>query len=311
MTEQRATTVGVIGLGSMGLGSAQALVDAGLAVRGADVRAAAREALEAAGGIPCASAAAAADGAEVLVLMVVNAEQCDAVLFGDGGALETLPRGAVVLLSVTVPPRYAETLAERLAERGHRMIDGPVSGGPAKARDGALSIMASGPPEAFDFAKPVLDAMAATVHRLGDTPGMGSKVKTVNQLLAGVHIAAACEAMALGIRMGADPQALYDVISQSAGASWMFNNRVPHILAGDYRPLSAVNIFVKDLGIALETGRANTFPLPLSAAAQQLFQAAAAAGYGSDDDSSVIKVYQALTGISLPQPPTPTGADES
>ena len=124
--------------------------------------------------------------------------------------------------------------------------------------------------------------------------------KMINQLLAGVHIAAAAEAMALGIRTGADPQVLYDVISNSAGSSWMFQNRVPHIIAGDYTPLSAVNIFVKDLGIVLDSARKMTFPLPLTAAAHQMFLGAAGAGLGYEDDSAVVKVYQALSGIELP-----------
>ena len=156
-------------------------------------------------------------------------------------------------------------------------------------------------PAAFDQAKAVLDAIATKVYRLGDEPGPGSKVKMINQLLAGVHIASACEAMALGIKAGVDPKVLYEVISNSAGASWMFQNRVPHILEGDYTPLSAVNIFVKDLGIVLDSARKMTFPLPITASAHQLYLAAAAHGHGYEDDSAVVKVFQALTGIELPQ----------
>jgi 3-hydroxyisobutyrate dehydrogenase len=180
------------------------------------------------------------------------------------------------------------------------MIDAPVSGGAARAAKGELSIMASGAKEAFRKADAVLGAIAAKVYRLGDAPGMGSKVKMINQLLAGVHIAASAEAMALGIRAGADPQVLYEVISNSAGSSWMFQNRVPHIIAGDYTPLSAVNIFVKDLGIVLDSAKKMTFPLPLTAAAHQMFLGAAGAGLGYEDDSAVVKVYQALSGIKLP-----------
>ena len=164
-----------------------------------------------------------------------------------------------------------------------------------------MTVMASGEPQAFDAAGPLLDAIAAKVYRLGDRPGIGSTVKMVNQHLAGVHIAAACEAMALGMRAGADPRALYDVICNSAGMSWMFQNRVPHILAGDYTPLSAVNIFVKDLGIVLDAARKLSFPLPLAAAAHQLYLATAAAGHGAEDDSAVIKFYAELAGIELPK----------
>ena len=184
---------------------------------------------------------------------------------------------------------------------GILMIDAPVSGGAARAATGQLSIMAAGPREAFTRARPVLDAIAAKVYRLGDTPGMGSKVKMVNQLLAGVHIAASAEAMALGIRAGVDPNVLYEVISNSAGSSWMFQNRVPHILAGDYTPLSAVNIFVKDLGIVLDSARKATFPLPLTATAHQMFLMAGAHGHGQEDDAAVVQVFQAVSGIPLPE----------
>ena len=164
-----------------------------------------------------------------------------------------------------------------------------------------MTVMASGPDAAFAHAQPLLDAIAGKVWRLGQAHGAGSTVKMVNQLLAGVHIAAAAEAMALGIRAGADPQTLFDVITTSAGNSWMFQNRIPHVLAGDDTPLSSVNIFVKDLGIVLDQARSLTFPLPLAAAAHQLFLAAAAAGHGGRDDAFVIRVWQMLTGIRLPE----------
>jgi 3-hydroxyisobutyrate dehydrogenase len=231
---------------------------------------------------------------------VVNAEQTEKVLFGEQGAASAMKAGAVVVSSATLAPDVAEQLGTRLERMGLLMIDAPVSGGAAKAAAGEMTIMASGAPEAFARCEKVLDAIAARVYRLGDRPGPGSKVKLINQLLAGVHIAAACEAMALGMRAGADPKTLYEVISNSAGSSWMFQNRVPHILAGDYTPLSAVNIFVKDLGIVLDTAKKLAFPLPLTAAAHQLYLAAAAQGHGLEDDASVVKVYAALAGLDLP-----------
>jgi 3-hydroxyisobutyrate dehydrogenase len=173
-----------------------------------------------------------------------------------------------------------------------------VSGGAAKAASGQMTVMASGSPQDFAKVEDVFKAIAQKVYRLGDAPGAGSKVKMINQLLAGVHIAAAAEAMAMGIRSGADPAVLYEVISNSAGSSWMFQNRVPHILAGDYTPLSAVNIFVKDLGIVLDTAKKSAFPLPLTATAHQMFLTAAAAGRGGEDDSAVVKNFP---GIELPQ----------
>jgi L-threonate 2-dehydrogenase len=292
--------VGVIGLGTMGLGAALNLVRAGHEVTGCDVRDAVRAELAGAGGRAVARASDLPADLEAVVVFVVNAAQAEDVLFGADGCVARLTPGAVVLLCTTVAPQAARNLAARLTASGLMMLDAPVSGGAVAARGGSMTVMASGAPEAFERVGPVLDAIAGKVWRLGDAPGAGSTVKMVNQLLAGVHIAAAAEAMALGIRAGADPQTLFDVITSSAGNSWMFQNRVPHILSGDDTPLSAVNIFVKDLGIVLDQARTLTFPLPLAAAAHQLFLGAAAAGHGAKDDAFVIRVWQALTGIPLP-----------
>jgi 3-hydroxyisobutyrate dehydrogenase-like beta-hydroxyacid dehydrogenase len=290
----------VIGLGSMGMGAALNLLRKGHTVTGVEPREAVRAEFSAAGGAAVATAADLPAGLEAAIVFVVNAAQTTDVLFGPSGCAGRLAPGTVVLCCTTVAPEFSRALAAKLAERELLLLDAPVSGGAAGARAGTMTVMASGPEAAFDRAQPVLDAIAGKVWRLGDAAGIGSTIKMVNQLLAGVHIATAAEAMALGIRAGADPQTLFDVITTSAGNSWMFQNRVPHILAGDDTPLSAVNIFVKDLGIVLDQARALTFPLPLASAAHQLFLAAAAAGHGAKDDAFVIRVWQALTGISLP-----------
>ena len=295
--------VGVIGLGTMGMGAALSLVKAGHETWGCELREAVRAELAAAGGHVVASAADLPEGLEALILFVVNAAQAEDVLFGPKGCVARLAPGTVVLGCVTMAPAASKALAARLEARGLTMLDTPVSGGLMAARAGTMTIMGSGSPAGFDKVQPVLDAFGKKIWRLGDEVGIGSTVKMVNQLLAGVHIATAAEAMALGIRAGADPQTLYDVITTSAGNSWMFQNRVAHILAGDDTPLSAVNIFVKDLGIVLDQARALTFPLPLASAAHQLFLAAAANGQGACDDAFVIRVWQALTGIALPQKP--------
>ncbi len=292
--------VGVIGLGSMGIGVARTLLAKGFEVHACDVRPEAVKAFAAEGGVAAASPAALGAAVPVAIVLVVNADQTQQVLFGPDGAAPAMAQGSVVIASSTVAPEFAIDLGRRLAERGLLMIDAPVSGGAARAAKGEMTIMGSGAPEAFDKAAKVLEAIAAKVYRLGDMPGPGSKVKMINQLLAGVHIAAACEAMALGMKAGVDPAVLYEVISNSAGSSWMFQNRVPHILAGDYTPLSAVNIFVKDLGIVLDSARRMTFPLPITASAHQLYLAAAAQGHGMEDDSAVVKVFAALTGLELP-----------
>ena len=293
-------TVGVIGLGSMGLGVARTLCRAGFETWGFDVRDASVLEFEEAGGHAASSPADLGKRVDVAIVLVATADQVRTVLFGEAGAAAALHEGSVVIASATVPASVAIETGFLLSEHSVLMIDGPLSGGVVGAESGTLSVMASGPDAAFEVAGDVLEAIAAKVYRLGPKHGVGSTVKTINQLLAGVHIAASAEAMALGIRAGVDPTTLFEVISNSAGASWMFNNRVPHILDGDYAPKSAVDIFVKDLGIVLETGKSLTFPLPLSATAHQQFLAASAAGLGREDDSAVIKVFQKLTGIELP-----------
>lgn len=294
------TPVGVIGLGSMGMGTALALHDAGLDVIGCDLNATARQHFVTAGGRVAANPAELAGECAVVLVVVVNSQQVDGVLFGAGGVVETLRKGGLVIQCTTVAPSYARDLSKRLAAVGLGLLDAPISGGSAKARQGRLSVMASGSDAQFDMAAVVLEGMAEKVYRLGDTPGVGSSFKLVNQHLAGVHIAAAAEAMALGIRMGLDPETLYQVITNSAGNSWMFENRVPHILAGDYTPFSAVDIFVKDLGIVSSTGRELTMPLPVASTALQQFIAASAAGHGGEDDAAVIKVYEHMSGLKLP-----------
>lgn len=296
----RQPVIGVVGLGSMGFGAAVSAHRRGFVTWGTDPRPEARARFAAEGGRATASLPELAAACDVVVVLVVNAAQTEAVLFGDDGLAAHLRPGSVVVASATVDPALPPQWEARLAERGLHLIDGPVSGGAKKAADGQMTVMASGRPEAFAAAGAALDAIAGKVYRLGDQAGPGSTVKMVNQLLAGVHIATACEAMALGIRAGADPHQLYEVICNSAGNSWMFQNRMQHVLDGDYTPLSAVHIFIKDLGIVLDAARALKFPLPLAAQAHQLYLATAAAGHGDEDDSAVIKHYAALAGLQLP-----------
>ncbi|MDR3537662.1 MAG: NAD(P)-binding domain-containing protein [Acetobacteraceae bacterium] len=292
--------VGVIGLGTMGMGAALNLHRKGHQVTGCELRESARAEFASKGGSVVASPAELPEDLEAVVVFVITAAQTEQVLFGEQGCLARLRKGAVILCCATVAPAAAKALESRIAEAGFLMLDAPVSGGKVGAQAGTMTVMASGSEAAFAHAQPVLDAISSKVWRLGEAIGVGSTVKMVNQLLAGVHIAVAGEALALGIRAGADPKTLFEVISASAGSSWMWQNRVPHILEGDDTPLSAVNIFVKDLGIVLDQARALTFPLPLAAAAHQLFLAAAANGQGAKDDAFVIRVWQALAGIKLP-----------
>jgi 3-hydroxyisobutyrate dehydrogenase len=292
--------VGVIGLGAMGSGMARSLRRDGHAVRVFDVRAEAAQAFAADGGVACATLIELARQCQVIVSVVVNAAQTEAVLFGEGGCASAMAPGSVFVMCSTVDPNWSIALEARLTTLGILYLDAPISGGAAKAASGEMTMMTAGVPAAYAAVGPLLDAMAAKVYRLGDCAGAGSKVKIINQLLAGVHIAAAAEAMALGLREGVDAAALYEVITHSAGNSWMFENRMAHVLAADYTPLSAVDIFVKDLGLVLDVARATKFPLPLSSTAHQMFMQASSAGFAREDDSAVIKIFP---GIELPKKP--------
>ena len=289
--------VGLIGLGAMGAGMAASLRRAGHELHVFDLRRDVLQAFAQGGGIACSSPADLASRCDVVISVVVNAQQTEAVLFGEGGCGGAMQPGSVFVMCSTVDPGWSAATEERLSAHGLLYLDAPISGGAAKAAAGQITMMTAGRPEAYARCGAVLDAMAAKVYRLGDRAGAGSKVKVINQLLAGVHIAAAAEAMALGLREGVDPAALYEVITHSAGNSWMFENRMPHVLAGDYTPLSAVDIFVKDLGLVLDLARSSKFPLPLSSTAHQMFMQASTAGHGREDDSAVIKIFP---GIELP-----------
>jgi 3-hydroxyisobutyrate dehydrogenase len=297
-----ALKVGLVGLGAMGSGMAASLRRAGHPLYVFDVRHDVAQAFVREGGVACASLAELGAACDVVISVVVNAAQTEAVLFGtdaDGtGCAAAMKPDSVFVMCSTVDPNWSVALEGRLEQLGLMYVDAPISGGAAKAASGEMTMMTAAKPEAYAKCEALLHAMAAKVYKLGDSAGAGSKVKIINQLLAGVHIAAAAEAMALGLREGVAPDALYEVITHSAGNSWMFENRMAHVLAGDYTPLSAVDIFVKDLGLVLDMARASKFPLPLSSTAHQMFMQASTAGFAREDDSAVIKIFP---GIELPQ----------
>ena len=292
-------SVAVIGLGAMGMGVASSLCRAGARVMVFDLRPEAVVRAVAAGAIAAQSPAACAAACTVIISVVVNAAQTEQVLFGANGAASKLRTDSVFVMCSTVAPEFSIALEARVEALGAAYLDAPISGGAARAAAGQITMMSAGKPVAYQRCASVLDQFCAKVYRLGDRAGAGSKVKIINQLLAGVHIAAAAEAMALGLREGVAADALYEVITHSAGNSWMFENRMAHVLAGDYTPLSAVDIFVKDLGLVLDTARASKFPLPLAATAHQMFMQASSSGHGALDDSAVIKIFP---GIKLPAP---------
>jgi 3-hydroxyisobutyrate dehydrogenase len=290
----------VIGLGSMGLGMALSLLRAGFDVTGCDVSPASVARLVEAGASGTQSPHEAVRGAGIVVSVVVNAAQTEQVLFGEGGAAPAMTPGAVFISSATMDPDVVRSLAARVEALGCHYLDAPMSGGAQRASEGALTFLASGSDAAFGQARPALNAMAAKVYELGSEAGQGAAFKMINQLLAGVHIAAASEAIAFAAKQGLDIARVYEVITASAGNSWMFENRIPHVLDGDYTPRSAVEIFVKDLGIVQDMARSARFPVPMAAAALQMFLMTAGAGMGRDDDASVARLYAQVTGTTLP-----------
>lgn len=241
---------------------------------------------------------------DALVILVVNAAQVRQVLFGEDGVAHLMKPGSAVMVSSTISSADAQEIAAALTALNLNMLDAPVSGGAVKAAQGEMTVMASGSEAAFTRLKPVLDAVASNVYRISDTPGAGSTVKIIHQLLAGVHIAAAAEAMALAARAGIPLDVMYDVVTHAAGNSWIFENRMQHVVDGDYTPRSAVDIFVKDLGLVADTAKALRFPLPLASTALNMFTSASNAGYGKEDDSAVIKIFSGITlpGVTTEEP---------
>ncbi len=278
---------------------AMSALRAGLQVHGFDVVPNQVRRFHDAGGAPGELAQVAGD-VDAVAVVVLNAAQTEAVLFGEEALVTRLKRGAVVLACATVSPDFARDMAARCAEAGVHYLDAPISGGSVKAAEGRLSIMASGTAQAFAAARPMLDAMAETVFELGDEPGAGSAMKAVNQMLVGTHIAAMAEALTFGMTQGVAPEKFVEVISRCAGTSWALENRAPHIVDGNYTPLSAVDIWLKDLGIVLEIARGAKFGAPLTAAALQQFLAASGSGLGREDDAAVAKVYARNAGLRLP-----------
>jgi len=291
--------IGVVGLGSMGFGIAQSVLRAGHETYGYDVAPAQQERFAQEGGATGALSDIASK-LDALIVVVLNAAQTESVLFGDDGIVANMQAGSVVLACATVPPDFARDMEARCHRSKVHYLDAPISGGATKAAQGRLSVMASGTPLAFAAAKPVLDATAETVFELGDCAGAGSAMKSVNQMLAGTHIAMMAEAMTFGMTQGVEPQQFFDVISKCAGTSWMLENRAPHIIDGDYTPHSTVDIWPKDLGIVLDIAKSAKFSAPITAIALQQFLAASGAGFGHEDDAAVAKIYARNANVILP-----------
>jgi 3-hydroxyisobutyrate dehydrogenase len=279
---------GILGLGAMGQGMARSILRAGIPLKGFDLYEKSRAQFEEAGGQTGEDVSVLA-GCDTLLVMVANAEQVEAGLFT--GVLDALAPGGLVILCSTIAPSDVRAFAKRVADTGRSLLDAPVSGGQAGADAGALTIMASGAARDFERAAPLLEAMSKVVHNLGDEPGLGATYKVVHQLAAGVHLVAAAELLAFGQQAGCDPKRLFDIVSGAAGQSWMLNDRGPRMLSPGDDVTSAVDIFIKDLGLVVQTALEAGADVPLAEAAYDKMQRAKSMGFGRADDSAVIRAY--------------------
>jgi 3-hydroxyisobutyrate dehydrogenase/putative dehydrogenase len=287
------TRVGWIGVGAMGGPMAECVAQAGYDIKVFDVDAARAAALSSSGAKPAATIAEVVDGVDVVALMVATAEQADSVLWGDGGAAESLAAGSTVVIMATVGPAAVKDWASQLASRGVDVVDAPVSGGVARAGAGDLLIMVGGPEAAVERVRPLLETMARTAPFVGSEPGAGQKIKLVNQLLCGVHIAAAAEALAFAEAMDLDARSCWEILRDGAAASFMLDDRGARMVEGAFdEPKSALDIFVKDMGLVTDAGQQSGASTPLAGAAQQLYLAGRSAGLGRLDDSSIIEVLR-------------------
>ncbi|WP_295789225.1 NAD(P)-dependent oxidoreductase [uncultured Microbacterium sp.] len=287
------STVAVLGLGAMGLPMATRLAT-GLTVHGFDIAPTRLSLAEEQGVIAFPSAREAVAGADAVLLAVRDQYQLDEVLFGvDTGIAAALRPGSVVILTSTVGTAGIRPIADRLGALDIDLVDAPLSGGPVRAGQGDLLIVVGASPSAREKAAPVLELLASTLTVVGDNAGDGQALKTVNQLLCGVHIAAAGEALALADALGLDPEKTLEALMGGAAASFMLGNRGPRMLQAyddeGAEVLSALDIFVKDMGIVGDAARRLGLPAPVAAAAEQLYLTGRSQGLGSLDDSAVIR----------------------
>jgi L-threonate 2-dehydrogenase len=286
--------IGIVGIGAMGLPMALNLQRKGYPVRVCDIDPDAIAAAAASGIAACDAPAALAARSDLLVVVVVDAAQIDDVLFGPRGVVRAaLPaphaeRPAVMLCS-TIAAADTERFRDRLAAHAIDLLDAPISGGPARAADGSMSMMLACDAALRERFATLLHDMAAKQFFIGTRVGDAARTKLVNNLLAGINLVAAAEALALGARLGLDRQVLFEVIAASSGASWIGQDRMARALQNDFAPRARAAILTKDVGLAVDMAASAGIETPLGDAALRVFEATVAGGLGEQDDAAVLK----------------------
>ena len=280
--------VGVVGAGAMGMGVVRSSLRGGFATHVRDTRPEVHDEASRHGAVCHASPAALARVCDAVVVLVVDSAQIEDVLFASDGIAGSGAR-PVVLLGSTIAPDDTASFAQRLAHAGLTAIDAPVSGGPQRAADGTMTMMLSGAPEAIAHCSALLRAIAGKVFVVGTRPGDAAQFKIVNNMLAAANLAAAGEAMAIAERAGLDARLVHDVIVASSGASWIFADRIPRALDGDYAPRAATRILCKDVGLAVDLANRMGVDARMAKAAQAAFRAAVDAGFGEQDDAVIVE----------------------
>jgi L-threonate 2-dehydrogenase len=291
--------IGLIGLGAMGRGVAANLLAKNFEVIGYDVRPEMEDWMNQQGGSFVKELKDLAKQCQTVICFVVNDSQTEEVLFGKNGLANSLKPGNVFIACSTLPPAYVNALGKRLAEQGVELIDSPVTGGAAGAAKGSLTIISAGKNKVYEQIKPVLEAFGSKLFFVGERHGSGSQLKVINQLLCGVHLAAAGEALALADRQGLPLDVTQQVLCSGSAFSWMLNDRGPRMSGEKFSDVtSAVDIFVKDLGLVLDTAKGAKFSAPLASAAFNALLDVSGRGMGTWDDSAVICHYNRLPSTS-------------
>lgn len=285
-------SVGLVGLGVMGRGVALNIIKSGFKLLGRDVNPDSLTWLTSIGGHVAQTPVAMTSECDVIVSFVVNDAQTEDVLFGEQGLAATMKPDSVFIACSTMPPKYVKDLSQRLAKLKIHLVDAPVSGGKNGALNGTLTVMMAGDPAICERVKPVLSSFGGNIFSLGSEAGKGSQMKVINQLLCGVHIAAAAEALAMAKRNGLPLDTSLEILKSGAASSWMLADRGPRMVTESFDDVaSAVDIFVKDLGLVLDSARQSTFPASMAHAAFLQFIEASSHGHGRQDDSAVIRNY--------------------